>query len=301
MRLMPSPLRLPTALLLPVCFMLASAADAAVLSPVTITKSFSPSPIVAYGTSVMTVSLTNPNGTPVTSTFTDAYPSGLVNTSPFNVTTDCVGTLNVSGAQFILTGTVPANGSCSVMASVTTLQSGALVNTASGVSGNPPTMTSGTSTLTALDAPLTKSFTPSTIIPGATSTLTIAFGNANGVTLGGAGFTDSYPAGLVNATLPNATTNCPGGVLTATPGGNTFSMSNAATVPPGGCTATVLVTSNTPNSYGNTVFLGIPPGAFFPGSAFATLTVAASTPALSSWVLLLLGLTIAAIGWTYRR
>lgn len=107
---------------------------------------------------------------------------------------------------------------------------------------------------------IAKSFVPNVIDAGAASVLTIVVGNpaGNPGTLTGVTFSDTYPAGLVNAATPNAQAVCTPGA-TAGPltggiaGGSSIGMSLGANIPPNGnCTITVNVTANTVANYTNT-------------------------------------------------
>lgn len=99
---------------------------------------------------------------------------------------------------------------------------------------------------------VTKSFTPAQINSNQPSQLSITIGNMD-TTAGDSNlsFIDNYPAGLVNAAVPAASSSC-GGVVTAVPGAGSFSLSggntNSST-----CTVTVNVTSATAGSYANTL------------------------------------------------
>ncbi len=124
---------------------------------------------------------------------------------------------------------------------------------------------------------LGKVFSPATINAGGVSTLTITLINPNaGAATLTAPFTDTLPAGVLIAPIPNASTTC-GGVVTATAGGSTVTLTGGA-IPggaPGTCTITVDVTAALGGSYLNT----IPAGALQTSNgnnaapASATLTV----------------------------
>ena len=92
---------------------------------------------------------------------------------------------------------------------------------------------------------VSKSFSPNTIGLGGTSTLTIDLGNAGSLasTLTAA-MTDTLPSGVVVATPPNQAGNCPGSV-TANAGAGSIDYDSGGTIPTGGCSITVQVTSNT--------------------------------------------------------
>jgi hypothetical protein len=144
---------------------------------------------------------------------------------------------------------------------------------------------------------VTKSFTPAQILRNATSQITITIGNMD-TTAGDSNlsFTDNYPAGLVNAAVPSASSTC-GGVVTAVPGAGSFSLSGGSTTS-STCTVTVNVTATATGSLVNTLpaqsvttaqTLNMTP-------ASATLAVAenAAVPALST---LMLGVLAAVLGF----
>jgi uncharacterized repeat protein (TIGR01451 family) len=121
---------------------------------------------------------------------------------------------------------------------------------------------------------VTMTFSPPSIAPGGTSTLTITLKNNNAVALQGVGFTDTYPANLVNAASPNAQltgSGCIGG-LTAVAGSGSLTLS-AATVPAGvTCTVTVVVTSAIGNSFVNSTGSVTTPMQLNSSGAMATLS-----------------------------
>jgi hypothetical protein len=277
--------------------------NGAALSPVTITKSFDPSTISVNGTSLMTVTLTNPNPSPMTSpVFYDTYPLNMLNAVPVSAATTCGGTLDSSGfADFTLyNASIPANGNCTVTFVVTATQVGTYVNTTGPFYGNPPTLNGASATLTVVATPLTKTFTPGQIVAGGQSTLTITLGNTSGASVTNVSFNDNYPVNLVNTATPNASTNCLGGTLTAAANGTSVVLMNT-TVPAGGCTTTVSVAGVTPGSYENRVLLGPSPANFVPSATATLIVTAIPTPTLSAWGLILLGGAIAGIGWRLLR
>ncbi len=125
-----------------------------------------------------------------------------------------------------------------------------------------------------------KNFSPISVVAGQTSSLTVDLFNPGGVDATSTAFTDNLPSGMVIATPPNVTNTC-GGVTTATAGTTSFSLSGgtisaAVGATPGNCKVSVLVISNTPNSYVNTLPAGsVTSSRGSNGSpASATLTVA---------------------------
>jgi len=243
-----------------------------VLTPPAVSKSFAPNSVrTSFGGTryytTLTVTLTNPNSTPITgAAFTDAMPANLLIRNGGASTNTCGGTftVNAGGNSISLAnGTIPANGSCSVSYSrVYSNNSGAYTNTIAV--GDVTTTNAGSSTVAASDTlsvgnmAIDKAFVPNSIATNATSTLTFTITNSTGGNRTTIAFTDTYPAGLVNASPTAAATSCPGGTVTATAGGNTVTLnpttgnlaSNAT------CTVTVNVTSATGGSYTNTLAAG---------------------------------------------
>ena len=99
-----------------------------------------------------------------------------------------------------------------------------------------------------------KSFSPGTMAAGGTSTLTIVLGNPNSSVLTlTTPFTDTLPANVAVAGAPAIGGTCTLGSVAAAAGGNTITYGVGATIPAGGCTITVAVTSATEGSYTNTI------------------------------------------------
>ena len=106
-------------------------------SPPTLGKAFSPSTINAGGVSTLTITFRNANDTPanLTGPLIDTLPSGLVVVAN-SVRTDCIETPLLSGWFIVDTGKVgltaegliPANGSCTVTATVTAPVAGSYLN-----------------------------------------------------------------------------------------------------------------------------------------------------------------------------
>jgi len=126
-----------------------------------------------------------------------------------------------------------------------------------------------------------KTFNPTNVSAGQTSTLSVILINNNPAAATGATFSDNFPASVVVASPLSTSTSC-GGAVTAVVGATNFSFSGG-TIPAaaggvaGQCTVTVNVVSPTPGVYINT----IPAGAVTSSqgssaqAAQATLTVAA--------------------------
>ncbi|HKB79486.1 MAG TPA: hypothetical protein VKH35_07210 [Thermoanaerobaculia bacterium] len=101
------------------------------VSPPTASLSFNPSRIEVNGTSMLTITVSNPNAVPFSMTAGLPYPTGLVNSSSPSATGTCGGALFASpggvGSAFV--GQVPANGTCSMTVQVTAATAGAFVTT----------------------------------------------------------------------------------------------------------------------------------------------------------------------------
>ncbi len=134
-----------------------------------------------------------------------------------------------------------------------------------------------------------RSFAPPSITTGTTSVLTIQLTNTNTRALTGVSFTDTYPAGVVNAASPSASVSGAGCVasLAASGGGGTLVVT-AATLPAGTmCTYTVTVTSSSVGSHPDASGTVTNPMAFNTALPSATLTVtsgAGTTPVLQGIV-----------------
>lgn len=108
-----------------------------------------------------------------------------------------------------------------------------------------------TATVTFVLVPVLKSFATSPIAANGTSALSVTLTNATGVSVSGAGFSDTYPAGLVNASNASAS-GCGAGVITGLTGGNTLGITNATIAANSACTVSVSVTAAIAGTYSNT-------------------------------------------------
>lgn len=233
-------------------------------SPLVVAKTFTASAVAPGVASVLRIRLTNPNGVAITgATFTDAYPSGLVNTAtPAGTITGagCTGSVTaaVNGTSLALSaGNIPANSFCDITANTTSNTPGSYLNNSGTVAtSNGGTAASSSATLVVLAPPtVAKTFAPSAVSVNGVSVLKITVTNANaGTALAGVAFTDTYPAGLVNTATPAGAITGAGcsGTVTAAANGSSLALS-AGVVPAGGsCDITVNVTSAAAATYNNT-------------------------------------------------
>src|ERR1700761_9346645 len=83
---------------------------------------------------------------------------------------------------------------------------------------------------------VSKSFSPTSISVGGTSTLTLTIANANTYALTNVAFTDVFPSGLVVAATPALNNSCGGTVTGATAASGTLSLSGGGIAASGSCT-----------------------------------------------------------------
>ena len=122
-------------------------------------------------------------------------------------------------------------------------------------------------------AAIAKSFNPASISVGGTTVLTVVVNNPTPINFTNARFTDSYPAGLVNAAAPAASTTCAGGTVAAAAGGTSFSLSGA-TIPTGGsCQVQVTVTAPVSGPFTN----AIPSGALTDNENITNVSAGSAT------------------------
>jgi len=162
---------------------------------------------------------------------------------------------------------------------------------------------------------LTKSFSPNSIVAGATSTLTITLLNPNaGAATLTAPFVDTLPSGVVVAAVPNASTTCTGtGAVVAAAGGSTVTLPVTRSIPggtPGSCTVTVAVTGSTLGASTNVIAAGALQTSNGTNAlaAQATLTITSAVvvpaqqiPTLSEWAMILLVLLLATVAFAAMR
>ena len=230
-------------------------------------KAYSPATIVVGGTSTVTITLTNRSSTPLTGvTFTDGLPAGLtVSVAP--ASPQCGGAVTNTVNSVTLTGgTIPANGSCTIVFTITSNTAGSYDNAiaANSIANNQGVGNAGFSTnpdlvvVNSANLPvgILKAFQTNPISPGQTSRLRITIAAPADISISGINLTDNLPPGLVVANPPVPTENCPGGTLTAVNGTNTITFTNTgADVLAAGlsCFFDVWVTSTAPGTYTNTI------------------------------------------------
>jgi len=246
--------------------------------PAQMNKSLLPISISSGGVSRLSVTIFNPNVFQLTNaSWTDnlvGVQPGLAIASPVGLTNTCGGTVTAVAGSTTLSlsdGTVPPQsgatpGSCTVSINVTSTTPGNLINTipagALSSTGNGGTVTNTTPASATLHVgsvqtpSVSKSFSPTTILVGQTSRLTIRIRNNDLTTaLTQASLTDNLPAGLILANpVSVALTNCgSSATVTAVSGGISVTLNHGTIAAGATCTIRVNVTSNTSDVYINTI------------------------------------------------
>lgn len=250
-----------------------SAAASAVFTPPVALKSFMPPVVSSYATrSKLSIILTNPAsnlGAVTGVAFNDTFPPGLVNDALANPSLSCSagstpGTLSggIAGGNSIGMGgtTIAQNGSCTVTVWVKSnvAGNGNYTNTinqvTSGNAGSSDPVTPAASATFSVGLPtITKAFSAPSITTGGTATLTFTLTNPTAALFTGTRFTDSYPAGLVNAAPLTIGGTCAVRTVDAATvtGGGVFNLTGATIPINAACTVTVLVRGSTAGSYDN--------------------------------------------------
>ncbi len=223
-----------------------------ILPPV-LGKIFVPNLIAVFGTSTMTITVSNVGNTiPLTGVnFTDTFPDGLFVASPNGLSTNCPlpgivtavpnsNTVTLSGATLLPPPGVGS--SCTITLTVKATTPGDKVNTVAASSTNGGTGTPGSATLRVISSTeppiLTKSFATKFVLPGAVVALTFNLRNPSSFPMTDIAFTDTLPSGfLVNT--PNGLTNTCGGTVTALQGTPIISLSGVSLLAGASCTLKV--------------------------------------------------------------
>jgi uncharacterized repeat protein (TIGR01451 family)/fimbrial isopeptide formation D2 family protein len=231
-------------------------------------KSFAPNIIEPSQVSRLTITVINARDTGglTNVALTDQMPTGLVFAAVPNTNTTCNGVVNATNtptAQLSLTGgSLGVRASCTISVDVTSNSVGNYLNdipagTVTNTQGSTnPEPASDTLVVTILPT-VSKSFSPAKIPVNGISTLTIQLGNgaASNITLSN-DLIDTFPPGIVVATNPNLAGTCTVANVIANPSSNNVTYTSGATIPVGGCTMTLNITTTVPGSYTNTIPIG---------------------------------------------
>ncbi len=247
----------------------------------TIEKSFLTTPVILSGgtaTSRMQIIVENNSGLDITDVeFSDIFPTSpaqMVWESTFS--NSCGGTLTDELGAALVAGTstgieltggailsaIPST--CTIEIDVSVTASGSYYNTTSGAISSANAEigpVSDTAELVAHLSPPTasKSFANTGFQVNNPNRLTITLSNENTDAITSMGFTDTYPANMVNAAAPNISNTC-GGTVTAAAGvgmlsiaGGTIPAGTIGPVVPGTCTIEVDITATAAGAYTNTL------------------------------------------------
>ena len=237
-----------------------------VLNAPTLAKAFSPTSILSggTGTSVLTISLGNPNGiaaslaSPAISDVFPTSPGAMVVDNPLITTNSCGGTLQDSGGGTLAAGdvgiritggSIPAAGSCSFSVVVRAPTAGAYLNSTSTLdTDNAGSAGAATATFTvtaSADLRVTKTNSGNNLSSGQSTTYVITVNNAGPASGAGTMVTDPASTGLLCTSLTCSASGgaaCPAGpldvavlqaagyVIPTLPAGSSISFSLGCTV-----------------------------------------------------------------------
>ncbi len=237
-------------------------ANLTVTSGLTGTKTFSPTAVAKGGVSRVTIQVNNPTPAALTNvSIADPLPTGtrtLTVANPANATTTCSGSPVIAavpgaGVASLTGATIPAGGNCRFLFDVVAGGSATTGNWTNTIPVGNIASAEGTQNTASIAATLTrntatriginKSFDPIFVTGGQPSVLRIDVTNpigspssANNLT-----FTDNLPTGIEVYAVPNTSTTCANGVVTAAPGGTSVRLSGATL--PANSTCSVYVTT----------------------------------------------------------
>ncbi|MFT7007235.1 MAG: hypothetical protein ACJAXJ_001749 [Colwellia sp.] len=231
-------------------------------APPTFSTAFSPATIGPGSISTLTYTIDNSAQTAGVSgvTFSNTLPTGVTVANPSNATTTCrngsfiatAGSNSVAFTDYRL----GSGNSCTLTLDVTSSTSGTHTNTTGALATSAGSVSAASASLT-VDASrpgFSAAFSPASITPGATSTLTYTIDNsANGSDARLVKFTNTLPTGLTISSAPNTATTCQNPVQTlANPEENAISSTIFSVTMGETCTVSVDVTANTAGTYLNT-------------------------------------------------
>lgn len=283
------------------------------VQPPSLSKSFAPNTIFVGDVSRLTITLRNNDlATALTqTTYTDTLPLGVVLASNVNPVLNGCGSGTVSadpGTRIItlINGTVSPNSVCTVAVNVTsTTQDTYLNSIPAGPAPGSISTQQGVTNATAAEATLavqnigiTKSFSPTSIVAGAISNMTITIQNPTASDYTGVILADTLPGDLIIASA-GTLTNCGAGVLeypdgidnTLTPGAEERTVRlSGGTVPgsanpptPSNCVIRVPVTS-IPNAAARTWTNTIDAGTLITDQGITNPTPVSANLAVTRWL-----------------
>ncbi|HEX8012782.1 MAG TPA: hypothetical protein VF814_17900 [Casimicrobiaceae bacterium] len=245
-----------------------SAAHAAV----GVNKSFTPNSVVSTQPATLTIVLLNPSSSAATAVaLTDTLPAGVVIATPLAIgSNSCAfstaGVVAGSGSVSLSGGSIPpisggVAGECQFQVDVSASSPNTYLNTiaAGAVSSSRGSNAQAAQATLVVSAPANvtgpKTFSPANVHGNGTpSTLTVTLTNPNPIALTNAALTDTLPAAITIASVPNAATTCAGGTATPSPSASnpaTIALSGATIPANGSCTFFVDVVARNPDALTN--------------------------------------------------
>ena len=229
-------------------------------------KSFSPASVSSGGKSTVTVRLSNTGAVALNNvSVTDPLPGGMLLANPPNAYTTCAGPTSITaiaGANSVslMGATIAGSSNCDFIFDVVATGASNWTNTIPPGNITADGGISNQSSVAAIlnyNAPnnpsVIKATNPSTLtFPGQTSQLTVTITNGTQAVTN-LSLNDYFTAdgtagaavnGMVIAPTPAASTTCPGGIVTATPGNTSVSLVGVSLASNAVCTVTVNVSSN---------------------------------------------------------
>ena len=248
-------------------------------SAISAIKSFSPATVSSGGKSRVTVRVSNAGAAALTNlSVTDPLPAGMVLATPPAAYSTCAGSPVVGGAagasSIALSGVqLAGGGSCDLVFDVVATGAAAWTNTIppGGIAADGGVVnTTAVQAVLGFAAPsplaVAKATNPGTLtFPGQVSRLTVVITGGSSAVSGMAlsdhfttnGLANGTPNGMVIAPSPVATTTCPGGVVTAVPGGTALALSVATLAAGAQCSMSVNVTSTAVGGITNLIPAGV--------------------------------------------
>ena len=247
-------------------------------SAISAVKSFNPASASSGGKATVTVRVSNSGAVALTNMgVTDPLPAGMLLANPPAAYSSCAGPVAISGAagasSIAMTGaSLAGGGSCDLVFDVVasgganwtnTIPAGNIFADGGVVNTTPVAAT----LLFGAPSPLSvaKASNPGTLtFPGQVSRMTVTI-TGGGTSVSGMALTDYFtsngtaggtPNGMVIAPNPAGATSCPGGVVSALPGGTRFSLSLAALASGAQCTVSFNVSSTAVGGITNVIPIG---------------------------------------------
>lgn len=240
------------------------------LPALTVAKTFLTNPVQVGGISRVRITLGNTGSGLLTHvSATDPLAGTGLQLAPTpNASTTCAGPVVLSAAPgdttASLTGAeIAGNSHCDFLFDVVTTTSTPSTNT---LPAGSVTASGGVATTTATSAVLnkvttsvnlTKAFSPTALSgPGSVSRLTISIDNRSATALTDLGVIDNLPSGMLVSAVPDATTTCAGGIVTAPADATAVSLAGGTLAANADCTVAVNITSAFVGTLNNTLPAG---------------------------------------------